>query len=676
MEKKFVFPKVDLPEVGRSNHNLDKSQFISFSPGTARVLWARDVLPRDHWEVSFNASIESLPMLAPLYGAFKATWAFYFEPWSNIYGYMDNNKRQSTEQIIKNNLLRYTIPSIVQSPGEASTTAFENSGFNSIGADYFELDSVSFQDADFRGYNVSLAAYANLVGVSPSSIWEDFGWPTNYKGSISQFPDTFTPIGDADVELKEAGLTADHRAQNISIPLQFNIRKQYLHGIKPFAYLDVIRNYYVNNQLDYAAYIGLAAAASDIVSGSVQLVRISVLDYIFALLRSLDSTSYHIPDETSYQTLGLWFENLTPLNGQQELHSQAVQFLYDWQNSMVLPNGGCFLTNYAMDLNRGLLASTVGNYKSTVDTSSGSFSIETLRMQNKLQQLIDILDLTGGRFSDWVRALWSVDIKGDVDKPIYIGSVSQTISTTDVISPSTTEGSVAGSQTGFAAGGLSSRKITFNSDIYGTIMCVFTYTPIVSYSNLFKREDLKTTFQGVYNPRMAQLGYQDVPQKVLSAETPTVMYSIEDAGQVMPALWKGTADSKVNLPIPTHPYDEGDYLDNLVGKQVAWAEYMSDIDETRGIFALNESLEYWALNRDYFYKVVQKVPEFGGEYLDEVLYNVIHQSNYFDSATWVDPAQWQNLFADVEPNAQNFRQFYKFNVFVKRPIPKRTLGRL
>lgn len=645
MEKKYVFPKVDLPEVARSNHNLDKAQMISFSPGTARWLWGRDVLPNDHWEISLSASIESLPMLAPLYGSFKATWAFYFEPWSNIYGWMDNNKRQSTEKIIGQNLIRYSLPIIDHSGVVQMVSADSNFG-------------------DLRSYHQFGIPF--LKKVSPSCIWEDFGWPTDWYGSVEEVLEYYSAgtevISDFNNLQYNPGFSInDEFFQNedistLELPRTVKLGPKYLHGVKPLAYLDIIRNYYVNNQMNVAAYITANPVAVD--STYIGYVEIEVLDYIFAFVRSLDSSIYHTSD---YDTLSNLFLNKQHLNGYSSaLHQRAVNFLQDWEQSYTVPNGGCFLTNYQMDLNRGLLATSVGNYHSVVDTSSGSFSIDTLRMQNKVQQLIDILDLTGGRFSDWVRALWSVNIKGDVDKPIYIGSFSQNISTTDIVSPSTTAGSTAGSQTGFAAGGMSNtRKITFNSDIYGTICCVFTYTPIVMYSNLFKREDLKTSFQDVYNPRMAQLGYQGVPHSVLSAEYSTLL--LYDGAGAPPISFDSSGYA---LPFIRRYNNGSDEMNQLVGKQVAWAEYMSDIDEARGLFATNQSLEYWVLNRDYNYR---KDFDHNSFYVRE---------NAFDGSTYVDPAKWQNLFADVEPNAQNFRQFYKFNVFVKRPIPKRTLGRL
>ena len=117
---KYVFPKVDLPKVDRSNFSLDKSVFMSFSPSTIRVPYCKDVLPNDHWEIDLSAAIESMPMLSPMYGRWKARWAFFFEPYTNIYGFMDNNTRRSTESILKSNLFRYCLPlgSVVETLGE------------------------------------------------------------------------------------------------------------------------------------------------------------------------------------------------------------------------------------------------------------------------------------------------------------------------------------------------------------------------------------------------------------------------------------------------------------------------------------------------------------------------------------------------------------------------------
>lgn len=671
MSKKYAFPKVDLPNVGRTNFDLDKSSLKTFSPGTIRCLWSRDTLPGDHWEIQMNAAIESMPMLSPLYGEYQAKWAFFAEPWSNIYGWMDNNTKRSTKQIINTNLLVYMLPYHYR-------VTWNNHDILDVNLDSPDVTvGLRYQDFD----PITYKEYSLIYGVAPSSIWEDFGWPTGFKGDYysSGDPSDDIQVGEIVCDSNEdLVFDTDFYVPNKLMPREFT-----LHGLKPFAYLDIVRNYYVNNQMEYAAYIGYIQDQYGAATGerTVNVVSLEVLDYIFMFLRSVKTDLYHdINEDLEYHTLSNWFESRTALEGYESIHADAVKFLASWTKSYCVQNGGCFLTNYKMDLNRGLLNSSVGTFRSQVSTDGNSFTVVQLRFANKTQKLIDILDLSGGRFSDWVRCLWSVDLKGDVDKPIYLGSISTNIYTKDIVSNTTVpEGSTSGQQTGFSVGGVKGRKITFNSDIYATVFCIFTLTPKVRYSCAFKREDLKSSFDDIYNPQMAQLGYQSVPRSVLSAIPDYTKYvAIADNGSAVNTLKLALYDDPDLTERQTWPdfidvkFD--DYLNKVVGKQVAWSEYMSDVDDSAGLFAEGQSLDYWTLNRKY--NVMNR--NVGISY-DNSNFGPYHEYQYvtgFYSTTYVDPSLWNNIFADVQANAQNFRMYYNMDVFVKRGIPKRTLGTL
>ena len=611
---KYVFPKVDLPDVGRSNFNLDKSLMFSFAPGTIRCLWAKDVLPKDHWEISFKASIESMPMLAPLYGKWKATWAYFFEPYSNIYGWMDNNTRRSTQDILYSALIRYTLPlsyDVYSSQSDAGSGATINP-LNVAPQEIFEISE--------EVATLSLVQIQTLNGVASSSIWEDFGWPNGFKGYIKPVigQGGLGTYGRYFIDISSFGWPS-----NLTLYDTFEVRTEHLHAVKPLGYLDIIRNYYVNNQFAQIPFV----STSDLLGAPNYLGVVSqeVLDYIFKYLRNLPPDYYSgVEFSEGYWDLWYLFQANPPHDDSPEysLHQEALAFIREWQRSYKVENGGCFLASYMMDLNRGLMSSSTGTFRSVVDTSNGNFSIDTLRLQNKVQQVIDILDVTRGRFSDWLRGLWSVDIKGDIDKPIYLGSHTQIIATTDIISTATTGTAGSGSsqlgqQAGFSAGTANGRKISFNSDQYGVIYCIFSMVPYVSYSQGFKREDLKTQFSGIFNPRMAQIGYQDVPAKVLLGVTPESFIGYGDnytpeqtladfIPEFKPLIFSNSVLSEITADSDVYDFElKRTYLsqaynpNEIVGRQVAWAEYMADVDESRGLFALDGSLENWVLNRSY-----------------------------------------------------------------------------
>lgn len=688
---KYVFPKVELPKVDRSNFSLDKSVFMSFSPSTIRVPYCKDVLPNDHWEIDLSAAIESLPMLSPMYGRWKARWAFFFEPYTNIYGFMDNNTRRSTEAIIKSNLFRYCLPlGYIQ----------DYLGGDEEGSPVY---SKSFIEDAFPDYPQH--RWVNRAEVSGSSIWCDLGWPQGWFGYVVGYVegglspiigDEVQPFRNQDTENVVNLVKAVGSRDDYAFPTEYE--NEFIHAVKPLGYLDIIRNYYVNNQENRIPYIGYTDGVESF-TNRVDFVDLDTLDYIFAFIRTI---SPEVENDCYLSDLFLRFDYLTGYPNGSVLHVKAIEFLQSWEKSYFIPNGGCFLSSYAMDLNRGLMNAEQGNFQSYVTTDNQNrVSISQIYMANKIQEVINILDITGGRFSDWLNCLWNVDIKGDIDKPIYLGSHTEFISTTDIVSPSSTDGSTAGQQTGFSAGGFGRefKKISFNSDQYGVIYCVFNMIPEVFYSTGFKREDLKGKFTDIYNPRMARIGYQDVPAKVLCALPDTMEFNplsrvgegvdVETENDTTVFLLSGYSDPTIydiwlgNPGVADEPnlvaynrlrdtflptsYDPNE----VVGRQAAWAEYMSDVDETRGQFALNGSLSYWTLNRSY--KSVSSFESLStSDRSGSIWYFLQSRVNRSNYSTYVLPAEWNNLFADSSPDAENFRMFLKFNVFVKRAIPSRS----
>ncbi len=699
----YIFPKVDLPKVGRSNHSLSRDDFFSFAPGTIRVAWCKDVLPKDHFEVKLSAGIESMPMLSPLYGKWKATWAFYFEPYTNIYGWMDNNTRRSTESILKSNLMTYMLPPMFTS--QALPMDMEEGTVAGEFPDSFTYSRAEIPEG-LEQTGVPLSEYLSLGKIAPSSIFEDLGWPQGYNGywsveELSNVVDSASVQRSQFTEREWIDLNYDEdNKTRVPIPGSLHCSFQKLHIAKALGYLDIIRNYYVNNQASVAPYVTYSDADGQ--QDDVSVVSLETLDFIFRAVRALPTHKYN--DVTCISDIVRLFEvgsaASNPIDAVQK--QVALAFLQRWEQSYVVPNGGCFLATHAMDLNRGLMSVENGNFKSYVQAdASGRISMDSLYMQNSVQQLINVLDITNGRFADWVNALWAVDIKGDIDRPVYLGSHTEIINTTDIVAPVSTDQSQAGQQTGFSAGGFGNkqfRKVSFNSDQYGTIYCIFSMVPVVMYSTGFQREDLKSTFAGIYNPRMANLGYQDVPAKVLNGVTPLVDWQIgTSANSRFGSTWltddnvlttddiafrtiKGlTPDniSRVPLRYPNLELDE-DWQDEVVGRQVAWAEYMADVNRSRGFFAKDGSLSYWTLNRSFtldslieqavWYNVSLADMEGTVEYSLLGVRSVGEEPSY---TTYVLPSKWNDIFAQTDSYAQNFRQYLKLDVFAKRAIPKR-----
>lgn len=549
----------------------------------------KDILPGDKVKINIDSLIESLPMLCPNLQGYKASFDFYFEPWSNLYGWMDNNKRSSTQEILDFARHRFFV-----SPSSAK----------------------NITDLQTR------------PGVKAGSLLDYLGVPPGYCGDYVSF-------------ISGAGVSFGGR----EFPAE-----------KFLSVLDIYRNYYVNNQENYCSFV---SGIEDGKVGETGILRMNLeaLDRAFVLLRN-QSNGVDLLDLT--ETFTDIFEAPHAVN----TIGQALNYIIGL--CLTSPLAGLPLRTYRMDLNRGILSHDVGSVKSTVTLTDGGFSIDTLRFANKMQKLIDRIDISGGRFSDMMRARWGVTPRGDRNVPDYLGSVSEFFGITDVIATasgvnSTVDenrgNSVLGQQAGFAVNRCkrTNSPISFRADQYGTLVCMFSLVPIVTYSQGIEREDLKTTFAEVYDPAFAQLGYQDVDPRELSALPSFDFSGITDVTEPLP--WANTALAS----------------DSSVGKRVAWSEYMSSLPRAHGLFAYGQDFDYWANNRMY---TRPQLPDIGDS--TELLQLASLAGSYgpTDFTTYIDPSLQNNLFADTSLTAQNFRLRVNFDIFMRRNIGSRVMPHL
>lgn len=542
----------------------------------------KDILPGDRMPINFQSLIESLPMVCPNLNGYKASFDFYFEPWSNIYSWMDNNTRLSTQEHANRQRYYYRFGRLTSSDNTQ-----------------FPLGHIT-SDAN-----------------KPGSLFDYLGVPVGFFG----LP---TTSGDGD-----------------TIPMNFPAEKL-------ISYLDIVRNYYVNEQEGYAYFVKLMVETR--VGDRFTLGRISIpgLDRVLQALRSeangseIVSTmnSYSMPSGAGYNSVGAFINDLI-------------------ESAKKIPLGGLFLRTYRMDLNRGIMNQSVGEFKSTVNVTDGQFSIDTLRFANKMQKFIDRIDISGGRFSDMMRARWGVTPRGTMNIPDYLGSCSEMFGVTDVLATASGQNSqisgdrgnsVLGQQAGFAVArcNRSNSPISLRADQYGTLVCMFSLVPIVTYSQGVEIEDQKTKFSQIYDPAFAQLGYQDVSPREFS-----VFPEITSVGQ-----------NGVQLNTAT-PLAEN----SSVGKRIAFSEYMAGLPRAHGYFAYGESLDYWVNNRLYTSPNTLEVD-------DADIAARISRYGETDYTTYINPAMINNLFVDTSPTAQNFRLRVVFDINARRNIGSRVMPHL
>ena len=282
------------------------------------------------------------------------------------------------------------------------------------------------------------------------------------------------------------------------------------------------------------------------------------------------------------------------------------------------PMVGLALKTYQSDINTNWVntewidGETGINAITAIDTSSGSFTLDTLNLAKKVYNMLNRIAVSDGSYNAWIQTVYTSGGLNHVETPIYLGGSSLEIEFQEVINNSGTEDQPLGT---LAGRGIASNhkggNIIFKADEPGYIFCITSITPRVDYFQGDDWDTYLTTMDDLHKPQLDGIGFQDRLYRSLNSNT-------------------GVTDYKVSI-----------------GKQPAWIEYMTNINRTYGNFALIENEGWMCLNR-----------VFGG-------------SNTY--TTYIFPHLYNNIFADTDVTAQNFWVQIAFNTKPRRVMSAKVI---
>lgn len=252
----------------------------------------------------------------------------------------------------------------------------------------------------------------------------------------------------------------------------------------------------------------------------------------------------------------------------------------------------------------------------SIDTSKGSFSIDTLNLSQKVYNLLNRIAVSGGTYKDWIETVYTTDYYFRAETPVYEGGLSGEIEFGEVVSTSATEiqgneplGTLAGK--GYNSnkkGGTITIKLTEPSYIIG----IASITPRVDYSQGDDWDNDLDTLNDIHKPQLDGIGYQDLMEKWMHAD----------------------ADKKA-----------------AIGKTIAWINYMTNVNKTYGNFAAGESEGFMCLNRQYTVK-------------DGEIENV---------TTYINPKEFTGIFATNELNNMDFWVQLGFRIQARRVMSAKQI---
>lgn len=262
------------------------------------------------------------------------------------------------------------------------------------------------------------------------------------------------------------------------------------------------------------------------------------------------------------------------------------------------------------------------NAISSVDTSSGSFTMDTLNLAKKVYNMLNRIATSDGTYKSWMETVFASKYVEVTETPVYFGGMSQEIIFEEVVSTSATGneplGSLAGK--GRLAPNKKGGKIVIKIDEPSYIIGMCSITPRLDYSQGNNFTMNWETLNDIHKPALDMIGFQDL--------------TLEKA-----AWWTESWN------------DKGVRSEKKVGKTVAWIDYMTNYNKNYGNFASGENENFMVLDRNYNMETK-------------------------DFTTYIDPAKYNGIFADQSRSAMNFWVQIGVNWKVRRKISAKSIPNL
>jgi hypothetical protein len=268
------------------------------------------------------------------------------------------------------------------------------------------------------------------------------------------------------------------------------------------------------------------------------------------------------------------------------------------------------------------------NTITAVDTSEGNFTIDTLQLSKKVYDMLNRIAVSGGTYDDWLNAVYTHERARSTENPIYMGGLIKELAFQEVVSnaeitPQQPLGTLAGK--GVLTKKHKGGKIRIKVDEPSVILGIVSLTPRIDYSQGNDWSVNLKTLDDFHKPALDEIGFQDLITDQM-------------------AWWDTGVDGA------------GECTFKSAGKQPAWLNYMTNVNKTYGNFAIEGNQMFMTLNRRYEY--------------DTENYTIK------DLTTYIDPAKYNNIFADTRIDAQNFWTQIAVNMYARRKMSAKIMPNL
>lgn len=632
---------VSLREYGRSTHNLSSAWRSPMGVGTLVPFMKLLGLPGDTFSIDLDTQIMTHPTIGPLFGNFKFQADVFTCPIRLYNAMLHNNtlnigldmskvKLPKAEFYVRNKGDKEGKASLAEYLGVKSEpwyTTSEVQEYNIVPfLGYYDVFKNYYANKqEERFYVMGGSSIQNATVVTSEDLMGKVYKNTYTFDFLCTAPTTVTITG-TDVKLediKEIKFTLD------SVPIYIKIV-----DIDAWEKVSVENNkiviktkvglYYKTSrtiQVDPGTSVTLKGATENIKQGTVTKAYTSS----FPLTEIDDLREYILSKGREKIVVGRSSDEKLKSN-----FIYRVLFTDNYKETdkdkIVYPiinmeMGGLCLKTYQSDLfnnwvNKEWVDGSNGiNEVTDVDVSKGKLNLDALKLAQKVYNMLNRIAISGGSYKDWIETVYTTDYYFRAETPVYEGGMSTTIDFEAVVSNSASTASGIEEPLGSLAGrgfnrGKKGGKIVIKCNEPCYIIGIASITPNVDYSQGNDWDMVRLdTMDDLHKPQLDGIGYQDLLSNQMHGRA---------------------------------------RLDDAIGKQPAWLNYMTDVNRTYADFAAGEAESYMVLNR---------------------IYDVNEAGEITNPSTYISPKDYTYIFAT---NTDTNRDFWV--QIGKRIIARRVMS--
>lgn len=640
--------KVYLHGYERSTHDMGYIWRSTMASGTLVPFMSEVALPGDTFDINLDCDVKTHPTVGPLFGSYKVQLDIFQAPIRLYQGQLHNNKLG-----IGMNMANVKLPLIKLKASKLTGTGahndFTNSQINpSCILSYLNIRGIGrvnngATNNPERTFNaIPLLAYWEIYKNYYANKQETNGYVIHATDTTPNETVDSVRINTTFISKDSANDTANITSDADTITIAFT-------GTPPQTWAIIFqtdKGTFSLEEIGNGMYIDASTWQGTwkfSVTGPLTVLSWRYIHddetpakpptlYPFPL-DTIDSMRESILAATKTQTAFI-------VNDEPQV-SSPYKLLLDWaRNNNKSPyinnQEGLGIKTYQSDLFNNWLSTEwidgVGgiNEITAIDTSSGSFNIDTLNLSKKVYDMLNRIAVSGGSYDDWLDAVYTHDRITRAESPIYHGGLIKELVFQEVVSNSIGIGSDGQQPLGTLAGKgtLAKQKkggqITIKIDEPSYLIGIVSLTPRVDYSQGNKWDVHLETMDDLHKPALDQIGFQEL---------------ITEQMAWFDTIWDDTNQK---------------WIQKSAGKQPAWVNYMTNVNQVRGNFAIENNEMFMTLNRNY-----------SGATL-----------GITDLTTYIDPVKYNQIFAETKIDAQNFWTQIAVDITARRKMSAKVMPNL